>query len=185
MVPYHVLVADPPWKLGDPLPGKTRGAAKNYACLTVDELCAFQIPEMAENSFLFLWRLSSMPEEALRVVRAWGFVPKSEIVWEKLTPGGKDWFGMGRYVRAAHETVIVATRGRAKVRDRSIRSRFAAPAGRHSQKPEAFFDLVERLCAGPYVELFARRKRPGWTVFGNEAPNLDPMFRHRVTPKSA
>ena len=112
--------------------------------------------------------MSSQVEEAYRVVRAWGFVPKSEIVWEKLTSSGKPWFGMGRYVRASHETCIVAVRGRVQPLVRNIRSRFSAPGGRHSEKPEVFYDLVERLAPGPYVELFARRQRPGWTCLGDE-----------------
>lgn len=175
--PYVCIVADPPWKPGDSLSGKKRGAAKNYRCLTVAEIMRFPLPAIADNAILFLWRLSSMPQEALDVVKAWGFVPKSEIVWEKLTKTGKPWFGMGRYVRAAHETCIVATRGRFKVARRSVRSRFAAkvPTGPdgmylHSAKPEEFFALVEQLVAGQKIEMFARRRRPGWCARGDELP---------------
>ncbi len=119
---------------------------------------------------LFLWRVASQVEEAYRVVRAWGFVPKTEIVWVKKTSTGKRWFGMGRVVRAEHEVCVVAKRGRPEVLVKNIRSTFEAPAGRHSEKPEAFYTgIVEKLYAGPYVELFARRQRPGWTCLGNEA----------------
>ncbi len=76
---------------------------------------------------------------------------------------------MGHYVRASHETCIVARKGKAKVANRSILSTFSAIAGEHSEKPEAFYrDIVERLTPGPYVELFARRHRDGWTCLGNE-----------------
>jgi N6-adenosine-specific RNA methylase IME4 len=167
---FRAICADPPWKFGDKLPGVSRGAEKNYPVMTVDELCAFPIPPMATDAYLFLWRVSSMVEEAYRVGRAWGFVPKSEIVWEKLTSGGLPWFGMGRHVRASHETAILFVRGKPKPQSRSVRSRFAAPVGRHSEKPEAFYDLVEKLATGPYVELFARRQRSGWTCLGNELP---------------
>lgn len=173
-----VLVADPPWKFGDKLPGKGRGAEKNYRCLTVKEICNYGPPEMADDSYLFLWRVSSMVEEAYQVVRAWGFTAKSEIVWQKLTKDGKRWFGMGRYVRASHETCILAVRGRPQRLDAAIRSRFAAkvpcgPDGRylHSAKPEAFYGLVERLAPGPYFELFGRRDRPRWTVSGDQVVN--------------
>lgn len=172
---FRVLTADCPWKFGDKLPGKKRGAEKNYRCMTVEEICAFEIPEMADDSYLFLWRVSSMVEEAYRVVRAWGFAPKSEIVWQKLTKKGKRWMGMGRHVRASHETCIIAVRGRPKRLSAAIRSRFAAkvpvgPDGKyvHSAKPEAFYDIVERLAPGPFVELFARRQRPNWTCFGDQ-----------------
>ncbi len=167
---FRVLCADPPWSFGDKLPGASRGAEKNYAVLSIDDICRFELPPLADDAYLFMWRVSSQVEEAYRVVRAWGFVPKSEIVWEKLTSGLLPWFGMGRHVRASHETAILAVRGRPKPKSRSIRSRFAAPAGRHSEKPEAFYDLIEQLADGPYVELFARRQRPGWTCLGNEIP---------------
>jgi N6-adenosine-specific RNA methylase IME4 len=163
---FKVICADPPWKFGDKL--GARGAEKNYSCLTVNQICDFPLPPLSRNCYLILWRVSAMVEEAYRVVRAWGFVPKSEIVWEKLTVTGQPFFGMGRHVRAAHETAIIAVRGSPKPKARNVRSRFAAPVGRHSAKPEAFYDLMETFACGPYVELFARRQRPGWTCLGNE-----------------
>src|SRR5688572_18216608 len=116
-----------------------------------------------------------MQQYALDVVRFWGFEVKSEIVWLKKTEHGRRWFGMGRTVRAEHEVCIVATRGRPRVKNHSVRSTFvtdwsgiSAAAGRHSEKPEEFYNIVESLFDGPYVELFARRQRPGWTCLGNE-----------------
>lgn len=174
--PFRVVVADPPWAFGDQLPGKTRGAAKQYRCLPLREIETFldDRPELqiADDALLFLWRVSAMAEDAYKVARAWGFEPKSEIVWVKTSAGGVGLhFGMGRYVRAAHETCIIARRGRAKVLDRSVRSVFFAGTGAHSQKPEQFFRLVEKLTDGPRLELFARRQRPGWTCLGDEMPD--------------
>ncbi len=170
--PYRVVVADPPWQFGDKLPGKGRGAVKHYRVLSpidIERFVSRNAIEIADDAVLFLWRVAAMPEEALLVVRAWGFVPKSEIVWLKRTVNGRRWFGMGRTVRMEHETCIVATRGRVKVLDRSIRSTFEAPAGEHSEKPEVFYtDIVEKLFPGPYLELFARRQRAGWTCVGDE-----------------
>lgn len=165
---FRVLCADPPWSFGDKLPGASRGAEKNYDVMAVEEICAFTLPPLEPDAYLFMWRVASQVEEAYRVVRAWGFAPKSEIVWRKMTSGGKPWFGMGRHVRAAHETAIVAVRGRPRRLSASERSVFEATAGRHSEKPEAFYDIIERLAPGPYVELFARRQRAGWTCLGNE-----------------
>lgn len=170
-----VLCADPPWKFGDKLPGEGRGAEKNYPCMTVEQICAFELPSLAPDCYLFMWRVSSMVEEAYRVVRAWGFVPKSEIVWQKLTVNGKPWFGMGRTVRASHETAIIAVRGKPHPLVRNIRSTFSAAArkDKHSAKPEEFYDLIERLAPGPYVELFARRHRTGWECLGNQVDNAE------------
>lgn len=175
---FQVVTADPAWRFKDKLPGKGRGAARHYGTLSIPELMRFPLPPIADDAWLFMWRVSSQVEEAYQVVRAWGFTPKSEIVWEKLTKRGRPWFGMGRTVRAAHETCIVATRGRVRPLNRGIRSRFAAPVpvdedGKyiHSAKPEAFYtEIVQALAPGPYVELFARRRRPGWTCLGNQLP---------------
>ena len=152
--PCRVLAADCPWKFDDTLPGPGRGAAKHYATLTVDELCAFPLPPLADNAALFFWRVSSMPKEALRVVRAWGFTPTSELVWNKLRRcgpckgGGKSrrrgeverglicakcaglgatpHFGMERIVRGSHETCIIATRRKPERLSASVRSSFSA-----------------------------------------------------------
>ena len=169
--PLRVLSADPAWQLGDSLPGPGRGAAKHYQTLSMFELQRFPLPPMLDDSLLFMWRVAAMQEEALRLVRAWGFVPKSEIVWVKKTKTGKRHFGMGRYVRAEHESCIVAARGKARdlITDKGIRSTFEAPVGEHSAKPEVFYrEIVEKLIPGPYGELFARARREGWWCYGNE-----------------
>lgn len=172
---FASIVVDCPWRFGDSLPGPGRGAEKHYATLSVAELELFPLPPIADDAYLFFWRVASMQQEALDVIRAWDFTLKTEIVWRKQTVTGKRWFGMGRTVRAEHETCLVATRGRPQVLSKSIRSTFEAPVpdGRHSAKPEAFFDLVESLVPGPYVELFARRVRPGWTCLGNDPALLE------------
>ena len=171
--PARLIVADPPWAMGDALPGKTRGAARNYDVLPTSEIARYPLPRIAPDALLMLWRLSSMPEDALFVARAWGFSVKSEIVWVKTTgDDAKLHFGMGRTVRAAHETCLIATRGKANslVLDHAIRSVFFAPTGAHSEKPALFFDLAERLFPGPRVEIFARGvPRPGWTTYGRES----------------
>jgi N6-adenosine-specific RNA methylase IME4 len=140
----------------------------------VQDIMRFPLPEFEPDALLLLWRVSSMVEEAYQVVRAWNFVPKAEIIWAKRTKDDKPWFGMGRYVRASHETCIVATRGRFKVAAKNVRSGFAAkvpvgPDGKylHSAKPPEFYPIIEQLSPGPYVELFARAERPGWESFGH------------------
>lgn len=170
--PASVLVADPPWQFGDKLPGPKRGASSHYSTLSITELCRFPLPPIADDAILFLWRVSAMQGEALRLVEAWGFELKSELVWIKTTASGEPAFGMGRYVRASHETCLIARRGKAKVRDRSVRSVFFAPRGIHSEKPGEFYQIVERLVDGPRAELFARRRRHGWTCYGDQLPKL-------------
>ena len=171
--PFVTIVADPPWRFGDKLPGPGRGAEKHYNTMSVEEICRFPLPLLSEDSRLFLWRVASMQQESMDVMVAWGFKQKAEIVWKKLTKNGKRHIGMGRQVRMEHEVCLIGTRGKPPTLDRSIRSVFEAPVGRHSEKPEEFYRIVERLSPGPYAELFARRQRPGWTCLGDECPLVD------------
>jgi N6-adenosine-specific RNA methylase IME4 len=166
-------MADCPWKFGDKLPGKKRGAAKHYPCMGLGALARFPLPPLAADCLLMLWRCAALQYDALTVMHAWGFTLKSEIVWLKLTQGSaqprKLHFGMGRYVRASHEVCLLGVRGRVRVADHSVRSVFAAGVQEHSRKPDEIYAIAERLVpGGPYVELFGRRTRPGWTVLGND-----------------
>jgi N6-adenosine-specific RNA methylase IME4 len=166
------VAADCPWQPDDALPGPGRGAAKHYPTISTADLCAlaYRLPPIAPDALLFLWRLASMQQDAMLVARAWGFRVVSEIVWVKTAASGKPRIGMGRYVRAAHETALICARGRGAslIRDHAVPSVFHAPRGRHSAKPAAFYGMVERLAAGPYLEVFGRELRDGWTVLGDE-----------------
>jgi N6-adenosine-specific RNA methylase IME4 len=197
---FVTVVADPPWPFGDRLPGPSRGAEKNYRIMSVQDLRALGaggLPPVAPDARLFLWRVSSMQQEALDVMRAWGFEQKAEIVWRKLTKTGKRHFGMGRTVRMEHEVCLVGVRGRPPILSKSVRSmfdteiwidddpatgepigEFAAPYEFHSKKPDVFYEIVEQLSPAPYVELFARQARAGWTSIGDAlGTRLEPVAR--------
>jgi N6-adenosine-specific RNA methylase IME4 len=103
-------------------------------------------------------------------MRAWGFQLKTTLVWDKVTAGGRPAFGAGHYYRGAHELVLFGVRGRCAALSRSERTRFEGQVGRHSQKPELLQDMADRVSPGPRLELFARRRRPGWTCWGNQLP---------------
>lgn len=181
--PFRVVVADPAWKFKDKLPGPKRGAVKHYKSVMTDGEVLAYLPglemnrevELAQDCVLFLWRVSAMGSLAYLVLKTWGFVEKSEAVWIKLTKHGKRHFGMGRSVRMAHESALIGHRGHPKRLSASIRSVFEAKMPYdergtiiHSAKPDEFYALVEKLYPGPYLELFARRCREGWTTMGNE-----------------
>jgi N6-adenosine-specific RNA methylase IME4 len=179
--PSRVLCADPPWKFDDGLPGDNRGAENNYPCMSVEDICTMQLPPLADDCVLFLWRVAAMQQEALDVAAVWDFDVKTEIVWLKKTKTGRRWFGMGHTVRAEHEVCLIGTRGSPKAKTSDIRSVIGevddglfdfegleAPALGHSRKPEMFYQIVELLFPGPYVELFARRPRAGWTTIGDQ-----------------
>lgn len=179
-VQARVLAVDAPWKFGDKLPGPRRGASSHYECMTVSQIMRMPLPPLHDDCVLFFWRVSSMVEEAYQVVRAWDFTPKTELVWEK-TVASDDAnerlaTGMGRILRGAHETCIVATRGdRIECMSKSERTVFRAPRGKHSEKPEEFYRIIERLYPlelwpESHVEMFARKRRSGWIQYGHGLP---------------
>lgn len=182
---FKCLLADPPWRHKDKL-GK-KGAAANYdGTLSIEEIKAFPLPPMARDSYLFLWRVSSMQQEALDVARTWGYEVVGDIVWAKTTKplqttflgpsrAQEEWrffkfaFGLGRTTRSCKEIALICKRGKARPLVKNERDLFLAPVGlEHSAKPEEFRDLIERLVPGPYAELFARYPRENWTQWGNQ-----------------
>lgn len=196
---HRFLTVDPAWPFKDKLPGETRGAARNYRTQTISEIMRMELPPLDDDCVLALWRVASMQQEALDVIKAYGFrPPEREVVWLKKTVHGRRWFGMGHVVRAEHEICLIAIKGHPRVKNHSTRSTFVteeplielAPdlAGfsarvpqyvnangklryKHSQKPEVFFDICEGMFEGPYAETNARRQRPGWTCVGDEMPS--------------
>lgn len=172
--PFRVLSADPPWTFDDRLPGKGRGAEKHYSTMSTADIARFPLPPLFDEAWLFLWRVHTHQEEARFVMKAWGFTYASELVWVKLAKSGSPKMGMGRTLRMQHEVCLIGRRGRPPMLSRAVRSTLEAPLGEHSEKPAAFFDLVERFTPGPYVELFARTKRDGWTAFGKQVGRPHP-----------
>jgi site-specific DNA-methyltransferase (adenine-specific) len=163
-----VLIADPPWKFDDGLPGK-RGVRHKYKPLTVQQIIEYPLPPMHRDAILFLWRVASQQRAALDVAAAWGFEERAELVWNKLTRTGKRHYGMGHFVRMEHEVCLIMVRGRPKILDPNQRSTFDAFAsGHYSRKPDEFYEIVKRMVGGPYVELFATRRVPGVQAYGQE-----------------
>lgn len=202
---HTVAVVDYPWSFNDGL-GKRGAQAKYKVMAPAFEFEFVERLNMAADSLLFMWRVSSQVRAAYDLVEAWGYEPHSELVWCKETKTGKDHFGMGRIVRGSHESAIVATRGDFEVEishescliarrgkptilSRSVRSRFGAPVpcdehGKpiHSAKPDEFFALVEPLLDGPRIELFARKYREGWTCVGDELGGHAPIPAVELDP---
>lgn len=157
---YRTILADPPWSLHQK--GR-RGAAMHYDLMPLERIKAMPVQDLAEeNAHLFLWTPNNIIPEALQVVKAWGFTYRNMLVW------GKPKLGLGVYIRTAHESCIFATRGKAPVKFHAQPSFMFCAQQDHSHKPEEQFAVIRRLSDGPYLELFARRRMPGWDVWGNE-----------------
>lgn len=182
---YRTLVADPPWPYDDPGGGLAAspehrpnswdsplngvGSAKRYGAMSIEALCALT-PPAAENAHLYLWTTNAFMVEAHEIARAWGFKPKTICTWGKVKPDGSPSMKTGHYFRGATEHVLFSVRGRLPFPDdRPTPTLWLWPRLAHSEKPDAFYDLVELLSPGPYLELFARRARFGWDYWGNES----------------
>lgn len=183
--PYRTLVVDPPWayrtKTGitTRTSHRTACAEGHYSTMTNAEILALPVADLADDdAFLFLWvtnpkifgdrrRGREAPGPgACDILEAWGFRYQTLITWDK-----QGALGLGFYFRGMTEHVLFGTRGKARIpTKRRQRNIFKAQKRRHSQKPDAFFGIVEAACDGPYLELFARQRRPGWDAWGNELP---------------
>lgn len=158
---FQVIYADPPWRYRN---RASRGAAHNhYPTMSIPEIAALPVDQLAaKNSYLHLWATSGFLIEALQLMKGWGFDYRDAMVWIKPQ------MGMGNYWRLSHEILLLGVRGDPRWNADDIMSWQMAPRTTHSRKPELFRTLIERTCDGPYVELFARRTVPGWTVWGNQ-----------------
>lgn len=180
-----MIVADPPWlyKKNPGLKSDGRGgrgyAEEHYPTLTNEDIAAMPVRDLAaDDAHLFMWftnpgvfggRFSDVTPAD--IAKAWGFEFKTLITWVKTTAAGDvHGGGMGWYFRGCTEHILYATRGKASIASaRRVPNVLMAPRGRHSEKPQAFFDMVEHVIPGArYVELFARSPRPGWSAWGND-----------------
>jgi N6-adenosine-specific RNA methylase IME4/ParB-like chromosome segregation protein Spo0J len=170
---YRVLYADPPWSYTDALTISNNGGATesygpavaHYPALSIAELCALPIKDLAESdAVLFLWVTSPILEEAFQVVNAWGFRYKTSFVWDKIK------HNMGHYNSVRHEFLLVCTRGSCQPDVRQLfDSVVTEERTEHSVKPETFRTIIDTIYPhGARIELFARRQVPGWTTWGNE-----------------
>lgn len=165
---YRTIVADPPWDIGfNARSGKGREGPKGlpYPVMSLDEIAALPVRGMAAPAaHLYLWAVTAVLRDSFAIVEAWGFRPKQVLVWAK--PG----LGSGMRFRQTCEYVLFGTRGSGlPITRRDVGTWHQWPRGRHSEKPDAFYDLVESISPAPRVDLFARRERLGWDSWGDES----------------
>jgi N6-adenosine-specific RNA methylase IME4 len=182
---YGAVLADPPWqfnslwggrpkKIGDNYP--SRAIDSHYDTMTIDDICALPVSDLAASDcVLFMWTCWPVINRAFEVLQAWGFTYKTcAFSWMKADPyrlfadDKTPFAGMGYWTRANTEPCLLATRGKPKRLAADVRQGIIAPRREHSRKPDGIHDRIERLVAGPYVELFARQKRTGWDCWGNQ-----------------
>lgn len=173
---FATILADPPWQFqnrtGKVAPEHRR--LNRYGTMTLEDIKGLPVAEAtADRAHLYLWVPNALLPEGLEVLRAWGFQYKSNLVWHKIRKdGGSDGRGVGFYFRNVTELLLFGVRGK-KVRTLPPARRqvnvIQTRKREHSRKPDEQYDLIEACSPGPYLEMFARGTRPGWTVWGNQA----------------
>jgi len=164
--PYSTIVADPPWPTTTGPEWGSSGPSKPlaYSTMTPREIANMNLAGMAgPDAHLYLWTINGYLDAAHGIARGWGFSPSTTLVWCKAPHG----LGMGGTYSLTTEYVLFARRGTLAAKTRIDTTWFGWPRGAHSVKPQAFYDLVERVSPGPYIELFARQPRLGWDSWGH------------------
>jgi N6-adenosine-specific RNA methylase IME4 len=194
---YGALLCDPPWRFRtwdnrtaivrrSVTDGSTnKSAATHYNTMSIEDICALPVGDLAaDDCALFLWANWPTLLDALSVIEAWGFEYKTcAFNWTKAHAGQLELFhdeiadqmGLGYWTRANTEPCLLATRGKPRRISRDVRQAIIEPRREHSRKPDCVHERIERLVAGPYVELFARARRPGWDAWGNEIEKFTPQ----------
>ncbi len=159
---FGAIYADPPWRYQNQ---GTRASTDNHYAgdMSVDELCQLPVGELAQDkAHLHLWTTNAFLFECQRLFAAWGFEYKSTFVWVKPS------MGIGNYWRNSHELMLLGVRGGQTAISKGEKSWIECKRGMHSAKPEIVRHMIGRLSPGPFLELFGRAPRKGWTVFGNQ-----------------
>lgn len=165
----RTVVADPPWwpKLHANTVGRTvgkyrAGPQRYYRLLKVEEIIALK-PVTQLKAHLWLWCINQHLDWAYTVARAWGFEPQQMVTWCKPT------LGIGQFQSNSEQVLLCRKGGPVEnAFGKTGGTWFQWPRRRHSEKPDEFFSLVERVSPGPYLEMFARKKRPSWDACGDE-----------------
>ena len=178
---YATILADPPWQFQNRT-GKMAPEHKRllrYPTMNLQEICQLPVAHLgAAQAHLYLWVPNALLTEGLEVMKAWGFTYKTNIVWYKIRKdGGPDGRGVGFYFRNVTELVLFGVRGsmRTLKPGRTQVNLFGTRKREHSRKPDEIFDVIEACSPGPYLELFARFRRPGWQQWGNEDVELNSL----------
>lgn len=182
---YGAILADPPWRFEtynekgrqkSPDWRTAKGMPMHYQTMATGEIAALPVSDIAApDCALFMWISWPMLPHALGIIDVWGFVYKTcGFAWfkgEALPMFPEDMrgqMGCGYWTRANSEACLLATRGKPKRLNADVRQAILEPRREHSRKPDCVHERIERLVSGPYCELFARARRPGWDCWGNQ-----------------
>lgn len=194
---FKTILADPPWRFvnrtGKMAPEHKR--LNRYGTMTTAEICELPVAEVLDRTaHLYLWTPNALLPDALKVMEAWGFEYKTNLVWHKIRKdGGSDGRGVGFYFRNVTEMILFGVRGpspRTLAAGRRQVNFIASRKREHSRKPDEQYELIESCSPGPYLEMFARGTRRNWTYWGNQAndeyePTWDTYSHNSAAEKKA
>jgi N6-adenosine-specific RNA methylase IME4 len=168
-----------------------RDVERHYKTLSFEELAALPLTDLThpDGCHLFSWTSGPHIPKACELLEHWGFRYSSKaFTWIKLRRSldpdqlhllteSDLYMGLGLTTRKGSEDVLLGRRGNARRSAKDVREVILAPVREHSRKPDEFFRRVERYCEGPYLELFARERRPGWDCWGDEVGKFNALER--------
>jgi len=173
---FGAILADPPWefknKTGKIAPQHKKNS--RYKTLSLEDIKSLPVERvLSKRSHLYLWVPNALIKEGLEVMDAWGFKYKTNLIWRKIRKdGGSDGRGVGFYFRNTTEIILFGVKGK-NVRTRKLgRTQVNVIETRkreHSRKPDELYKIIENCSWGPFLELFARGKRKGWTNWGDQS----------------
>ena len=176
---FGTVLADPPW-LFQNRTGKVAPEHKRlyrYQTMTNEDIINLPVRDVVlPQSHLYLWVPNALILTGLEVMQAWGFTYKTNLVWYKVRKdGGPDRRGVGFYFRNVTEVVLFGVRGNMRTLGPGRRQEniIVSQKREHSRKPDQLYKIIESCSPGPYLELFARCKREGWTVWGDESEKFE------------
>lgn len=160
---FDVIVIDPPWRYEKRVEDESHRGRNQYPDMTLEQICAVPVGDRAaDDCILWLWTTNAFMRGAFQCLDAWGFEEKSILTWAKSKMGVGDW------LRGQTEHCILAVRGKPIVTLTNQTTLLQAPTREHSRKPDEFYALVEKLCHGTKLDMFAREPRAGWVLWGAE-----------------
>lgn len=186
---FRTVLADPPWRFqnrtGKMAPEHHR--LSRYGTMSLDEIMELPVAQIVQDrAHLYLWVPNALILEGLEVMRRWGFVYKTNLIWYKTRKdGGPDGRGVGFYFRNVTEMILFGVRGvnnRTLQAGRTQTNIITSRKREHSRKPDEQYALIERCSSGPYLEMFARHYRDGWEQWGNQSPTESPRATLKLLP---
>lgn len=164
---FDVIVIDPPWQYEKRKEDITHRGRNPYPDMSLNEIKKLPVAARAERDcILWLWTTNAFMRDAFECLDAWGFEQKTILTWVK------DRMGTGDWLRGKSEHCLLAVRGKPIVQLKNQTTVLEAPLRQHSRKPDEFFKLVESLCPGTRLEMFAREERKGWQLWGAETEHF-------------